>query len=201
MTPPSIPFAIKKPFTLVSISQTFANTAVSEIIVTELLPVPERLSTASARTVWRYGVYKRKGKRKQFYLDIDADGELVFAGHGVVKGDASLPRPQKPGSIFAVSGFSGNACFNLGGTVQEIQRLVDELNLNRAFKQHDAVLAIPPNSDGTYGSIGGVDDGIPVFPEIPSTHAVVLSIREKHPVLPQVPLGASVPAPDPFAGF
>lgn len=192
MTPPSIPFVLKSAFTLIGISDSMANTTHDEIIVASLLPVPEfrpRYSNSSQGS-WRYGTFKLKGKRKEFYIDIRTEDTLVFAGHGVVLRDWDLPRRTSGGGGFTVKKFSGNACINLGGTVEFIRQLVTEKNLNPAFKGHELVMAIPPLGDGTYGSKNSHDhdDGIPVFPDEPSTHAVVTRLREKHrPALAALP--------------
>lgn len=192
MTPPSIHFVLKAAFTLIGISDSMANTTHDEIIVASLLPEPlfrPRYSN-STQGNWRYGTFKLKGKRKEYYLEIRTEDTLVFAGHGVVMRDWDLPRRNSGGGGFTVKKFAGNACINLGGTVEFIRQLVTEKNLNPAFQGHELVMAIPPLGDGTYGSENSHDhdDGIPVFPETPSTHAVVTRIREKHrPALTLLP--------------
>jgi hypothetical protein len=67
----------------------------------------------------------------------------------------------------------GNACFNFLGDPQAVRQYIDDHNLNPYFNRHDAVLA-----HGNRVSTGG-DSAIPVYPEVPTTHAVIKDIRER----------------------
>lgn len=167
-TAPTIPFVKGQPFTIVGISSWLAHTTREEIVVTRLYDEPEALPRGKG---WRYGELKLKGKRKVFCLDI-TPSDLVFAGHGVVKVDGDVPL-QSDGT----TGFSGNACYNIAGTVEEVRALIEEKNLNPLFSKHDAVLAIPPGDDAR--TWYDRDDPRPVFEDEPTSRASVQRVREK----------------------
>lgn len=180
-SPPSIPFVKGQPFTLVGISSMMAHTTKDEIVVTTLYAEPEPLR----RGGWRFGELKLKGKRKVHYLDVQP-GDLVFAGHGTVLVDSDVPLAAD-----GTGGFSGNACYNLPGTVEEIRTLITEKNLNPMFSRHDAVLAIPPGDEAR--TWYDRDDPRPVFEDEPTASAPVQRTREKAAAV--VAGNATTPAP------
>jgi hypothetical protein len=193
MNHPVIPFITGKPFTLVGVSSTMANTTLEEVIVSSVLPEPVFLPAYAHAThgTWRYGTYKLKGKRKEFHLDVPSERTLVFSGHGVVMRDWDLPRVREPGRHCTVTTFAGNACINLGGTAVGIRTLIETRNLNPGFSGYDCVMAIPPVGDSY-----AMDTFIPVFPEVPSHHAVVQRYRAAAPAAACDPAnGGAPPAP------
>ncbi len=177
MTPPSIPFVLRQPFTLIAISDVLAHTTKDEIVVKTLLDVPvfRPRYTGSNTGVWRYGTAVLKGKRKEFHLDVNPASDLVFAGHGAVLVDHDVMSSDPATSRMICHGFSGNACINLAGTVEEIRELIVTRNLNPDFRNHDAVLALPPADEArTWYDHSKAE---PVFPDVPTSHAVVRKIR------------------------
>lgn len=177
MTPPSIPFVLRQPFTLIAISDVLAHTTKDEIVVKTLLAVPvfRPRYLGSNTGVWRYGTAVLKGKRKEFHLDVNPASDLVFAGHGTVLVDGDVMSSDPAISRMVSHGFSGNACINLAGTVDEIRELITTRNLNPDFRKHDAVLALPPADEAR--TWYNHDKAEPVFPEVPTTHAVIRRIR------------------------
>ena len=173
---PVIPFVKGQPFTIIKISEHLAHTTKEEIIVTSLLPTPE--FRKAHRPSWRYGTFKLKGKRKEFYLDIKA-GSIVFAGHGIVRIDSEV-RLSSTGD----SGFSGNACYNLCGTPEELRNLITTRNLNPEFTALDSVIAIPPGDDARTWYDKRRETL--AFPEVDTHHAVVQGMRERAATPPNV---------------
>lgn len=161
----SIPLEAGEKYTVYSLSG-MATTSRREVILTSVLEAPEfRKSyvsdTPSAYGNWRLGTYREFRKRKQYHLDVKADQALIIAGWGHLETDAD-----------AYHCFCGNACLNLAGTIQEVRNLVEK-NINQNFSNFDIILAYPePHMDLPD------HDGLMVYPDHPTTHAVVLRIRE-----------------------
>ena len=65
----------------------------------------------------------------------------------------------------------GNACYNFLGDVKTIRDYIENNNINEFFNRFDAILACEP------GTNNGATE-IPVFPEVPTTHAVVIRVRK-----------------------
>lgn len=95
-------------FTLFSVSNMLASTLMQEITVTTVIdPAPRGYDD------WRFGTFKPRNKRKQYYLDQDPTWFLAFAGWDLpVKSDFEW---FKAHSKDGVSGFLGNAKLNLCG--------------------------------------------------------------------------------------
>jgi len=141
-----------------------AMTSRREIRVIDVLSEPEfRPAYVNAtRGKWRLGTYKEGRKQTVFYFDINTAGTLIIPGilHGV-------PCDHEKWSSFAMS-----ATLNLAAPPERIREMV-ELNINPNFTEHDHIIAYPvPLNHGTG------DDGILVYPDAPSQHAVILRMRE-----------------------
>lgn len=138
-----------------------------EIRVVDVLPTPEfRPAYAGAtKGKWRLGTFKEGRKRTIYYLDIDAAETLIIPGtlHGV-------PCDHEKWSSFAMS-----ATLNLAATPERIRELV-ALNINPNFTHHDRIVAYPEPLNHTVG-----DGGILVYPEAPTSHAVIRRMREALP--------------------
>jgi len=107
--------------------------------------------------------FKPKGKRKQYYLPTFTESSLVFAGWDLpIKIDSEV---EKMGTYFMISTSRGNACLNLVGPIETIREYVQTKNLNENFTRFDEVIHI----DG--------EKETPVFPDVPTHHAVVERIR------------------------
>jgi hypothetical protein len=154
-------------YTVFTIFDWMAHTQKMEI---ELLTTPPELEfrpdhVNAPRGRHRLGTFKQRGKRKQFFLDVKLHGTLIFAGWDLdlLTDSEWSERHRDPGSN-VYHAFSGNACFNLGGTVAHVRAMIDAGNRNPHFTQWDAVLT---------------HDEQPVYPETPTSHSVVQRIREK----------------------
>jgi len=107
--------------------------------------------------------FRIHGQRKMFYLPKFNESALIFEGWDLpikTDGDISIQGP-----VFKTSTMRGNACLNLVGDMQLIKEWVQSKNLNENFTRFDEVIHI----DG--------DKETPVFPEVPTHHAVVERIR------------------------
>lgn len=160
----SIPIKTGEKYTIYSLSG-MATTSRREIIVTDVLETPEyRKSYASDKPspygIWRLGAYREHRKRKQYYLDLKMCQSLIIPGWHHSKTDAD-----------EYHCFSGNACLNLAGTVDEIKELVGK-NINLHFSNYDIILAYPvPHTELPD------HDGLMCYPDHPTTHAVVIRTR------------------------
>jgi len=107
--------------------------------------------------------YRVHNQRKMFYLPKFNESALIFDGWDIpIKYDGEI---QRMGKHFMLSTSRGNACLNLVGDIQLIKEWVQSKNLNENFTRFDEVIHI----DG--------DKETPVFPEVPTHHAVVERIR------------------------
>jgi len=107
--------------------------------------------------------FRIHGQRKMFYLPKFNESALIFDGWDIpIKYDGEITRQ---GAHFQTSTIRGNACLNLVGDMQLIREWVQSKNLNENFTRFDVVIHI----DGAKET--------PVFPEVPTSHAVVERIR------------------------
>ncbi len=135
--------------TLIEISPWMAMTVKREIEITGEL---------GGRTT-----YKVRDKRKQFYLSPPTDSTLVFEGWDLpIRTDGEV---IKIGAVFSSTTSRGNACLNLVAPLELIKEYVLIRNRNEKFTRLDTVIRI----DG--------EEEIPVFPDVPTSHAVVERIR------------------------
>jgi len=159
-----IPLEAGKHYTIYSGSDS-AMTVRREIRMIDVLPEPVFCPAYvnSTRGKWRLGTYKEGRKRSIYYLDVSAAATLIIPGilHGV-------QCDHEKWSAFAMS-----ATLNLAATPERIRELVD-LNINPNFTEHDHLVAYPvPLNHSTD------DDGILVYPDAPTQHAVIERMREK----------------------
>ena len=89
----------------------------------------------------------------------------MFLGDAPFKADGEVVI-DRPGSVFTSKIMRGNACLNLVGDPAVIKDWIMNKNLNASFSRFDSVILI----DG--------EKETPLFPDVPTSHAVVLRIRE-----------------------
>lgn len=148
-----IPVEIGRKYTLYKMSG-LASTVRREIVVVGVLDSPERRSSGD----YRIGAFREFRSQKGYYLQFDPITDLLIPGWG------HLPTDEE-----AYNAFSGNACVNIAGSVDDVRRLVEQ-NINSNFRSYDIVLAWP------HSHMKG--DGVPVFSEEPTDHAIVARLRE-----------------------
>ena len=159
--------------TMFGISDFMANTRKDRLKVKSILPLEFQPAYVDApRGQYRIGTVVAEGKRKEYYLDVDSS-TLIFEGWDCpIKTDAEIMQGS----------FSGNACLNLGGVpIEELKQWIETRNLNPLFTSRDAVLFVKPlaGEDDKFRH----DEGIPVYPDEPTAHAVVERVREKRATL------------------
>jgi len=108
----------------------------------------------------------KKGARKKFTIRPFNDEVMAFVGDVPFKIDSEITTND---GVFSSRIMRGNACFNLVGDSSEIKDWIMNRNINPDFKKYDYVLLV----DG--------DKEIPLFPEVPTSHAVVARVREAMP--------------------
>ena len=143
-----------------------ATTMRREVTVTLVKDEPEFAKAYVSQTPclsgsWRFGIHKVKSKRTTCFTSIKPIQDLIIPGWGHLQTDA-----------VAYHCFQGNACLNFAGTVDEVKGLI-ELNINPNFTAFDTVLALPvPHTQLPD------HDGLLVYPEHPTNHAVIERMRE-----------------------
>jgi hypothetical protein len=141
--------------TMISISEWMAHTIKKTVVSTGEVAADGR------------GIFKESlRKRNKFMLRPFGPGMLVFEGEVPFNTDSEIAL-MKPSSDMVVTQFRGNACFNFVGDPSVIKDWIEKRNLNEAFDQHDRVLVI----EGEKESL--------LFPDVETSHAVVLGIRAK----------------------
>lgn len=157
-----IPLMPGKSYTSYSISDS-AITSRSEFTVVTVLEEPEFLPdyVNALRGKWRLGTIKIGRKRKLFHLDVRAGGSLIVLGTGHLLADHE-----------AYDSWAMSATLNIAGSPEAIRELVNR-NINPHFDQHDRIVAYPAAL-----RTDGVENGILVYPETPTQHAVVEKMRE-----------------------
>src|SRR5262245_54218335 len=145
--------------TLLKIDDALAMTHRYELEVRELVP-PQRVGYQGSKT--RIAVVRARGKRKAFYLDVDADDILL---HGW---DLPFKADTEGGEVF-----SGNACFNLIGDPAAIRELVETLAVFPVADEAKAKILVSWTERRTCG-----DEGLELlYPDITTAHAVVNRIK------------------------
>jgi len=110
-----------------------------------------------------------KGARKKYHTPNLTNNEkdvLTFLNCNPFKISGEITRDT--GTGFTSTLTLGNACLNFYGTVEEVKDIVAQ-NLNENFRAFDTVMAIDVETD----------ESTPVYPEVPTGHAVVLKERAK----------------------
>lgn len=108
--------------------------------------------------------FAKNGTRKTFTIPKMFDkGTMIFAGEVPFKIDSEM---EVKNGISIIRMVRGNACYNFCGNPTVIKEYVRTKNLNENFSNFDAVLWI----DG--------EKEFPLFPDVPTSHAVVMRIRD-----------------------
>ncbi|RYG96445.1 MAG: hypothetical protein EON58_12085 [Alphaproteobacteria bacterium] len=159
---PRIPLKPGELYTSYSVSDS-AMTTRTEFKVVTVLEVPEfRPDYLNApRGKWRLGTIKIGLKRTLFHLDVRAAGTLFMPGTGHLLADHE-----------AYNSWAMSATLNIAGSPEAIRELVGK-NINPHFAQHDRIIAYPERL-----RTDGRENGILVYPEVESDHAVILRMRE-----------------------
>lgn len=110
----------------------------------------------------------KKGARKKFTLkDTFKSDQLLFTGEVPFKTDGETPTLKATGTGFTTSTIRMNACLNFTGDPAVIKDWIEHKNLNSAFTSYDYVVHV----DG--------DKETPLYPEVPTSHAVIERMRNK----------------------
>lgn len=174
----SSPFTAGQKLTIISISEG-GHTVKRQIQVATVAEVTPRLHYQNGPVDgYRYGTYKEKGKRKEFYLDIQLDA-LVFDGWDIpILIDNEIP---------GYGGFHGNACLNLtlAGDFslfddserldligKGLRALIERKNLSPFFTERNKAAIIIPGATVH-------DDGTLLYPEIETSHGVIERMKER----------------------
>lgn len=158
----NIPLLTGQKYTIYTISEMMATTQRKEVIIDNLYPEPQHHPrfTGQHRSpsgTWKYGGYREHRGRKVFHLTLRPSQDIIIPSWGHLDSD-----------LGAYGSFSGNACLNLAGSVEEVRQLMKK-NINSNFCRHDIVLACPvPWTEGEYQE---------VFSESDTDHAVILQKR------------------------
>jgi hypothetical protein len=149
---------IGEKYTIFYIDSMLAMTHKQEIVIT-------RIDQNS-----RKYIYKVKGKRKEFYLNLRQRPAIFLGYNQPFSCDTDDAFNKGELGAFALTRIMrGNACYNFMGKADEIKIWIEENQLNPDFEK-DRVLAIEGNEE------------IVVYPEFNSEHAVINRIlREKEP--------------------
>lgn len=100
--------------TIFSISSMMAHTMARRWNVKQIQEA-EIVKSGYDEWVWRLGGGTDKPRaRKRYWIDLDPRNQLMFDGHDIpIYTDSENPGRRDPSTGFSVSGFTGNACFNL----------------------------------------------------------------------------------------
>ena len=111
----------------------------------------------------------KKGARKKYTMrSLDKKDMLVFLGDAPFKTDGEVPVSLRGDGIFTSTMMRGNACLNLVGDPVVIKDYILNKNLNTSFTCFDYVLIIDVDADKE----------TPLFPDVPTSHAVVERVRK-----------------------
>jgi hypothetical protein len=158
-----IPLTSGQKYTLYHCSES-AMSQREEITVASVLeePVFRPAYVGASRGKYRLGTYKRFRKRGEFHLDVKASETLIVPGWGHLMVDHE-----------AYGNFACSATLNIAGTLEEVCRLV-EANINPNFAAHDTLLSFT----AAWNEMPG-QEGVPVYPDTPTSHTVIERLREK----------------------
>jgi hypothetical protein len=159
------PLQVGQKLTFITVNS-MAMTVYERIQVATLLAEPQFL-----RGKLRFGTFKARGKRKEFYLDIEEHATLVFDGWAVpFISDADATRPN--GNSFWM-----NACMNLAGDAQVIKDWVENRNLNEKFcdSSKAKILIFPPDGMPKPENF----EGTILYPDLEAGSAVIDRMKER----------------------
>lgn len=151
------PFKIGDQVTVIYIDTMLAMTHRNEITVTATLSEPVDLGYNNETR--RYGTCKRRGKRKEFYLQAERECSIFLRGW-------DLPLTVDTDGHGGI--MRGNACFNFVGDEDKI----------RTTLALCAVVAITDEQRASLVLCTGESERL-LYPEIRTPHAVVNRMKEK----------------------
>jgi hypothetical protein len=146
--------------TLLTIDDCLAMTHRYEL---EALTVLEPQAVGYQSRKRRVATVRQRGKRKAFYLDLSAD-DILLDGW-----DVPFKTDGEAGGVF-----SGNACFNLVGSVGTIREYLETRAVLPVSDQAKAKVLVADSPRSTCDDRGLVL----AFPEIETHHAVVNRFKQ-----------------------
>jgi hypothetical protein len=153
-------------YTIIGVGQMLAMTFRSEITV-------KGVDSKTGEPFW---VERGKRKQKIFAQPVGRD-MLVLEGWDL---PLRIDQDQNKADGYIIC---GNACLNFLGRPEFVRDFIDKHNLNEYFARQDVILA---HGDKVIAN-GAEESGVPVYPEAPTTHAVVKRMREKFGLAGQAP--------------
>jgi hypothetical protein len=146
-------------------------------------PLSQRTNTVRGSCV--AAVIRKDGTHKLPALGIKPEGKpivftlmrpdtLVFRGQAPVQSDVEASKCRRAAASVYPS--EQNGCLNLVGDPAPLRAFLGR-NLNKAFAAFDRIIAVRHDDNGAGLIIRRRQ--LPVFPEVPTTHAVVKRIRDE----------------------
>ncbi len=153
-------YEIGNKYTVIGVGSMLAMTSKTEFKVKDLQEDGSPIFTLAPRG------------RKLKLLPSDWKTEcLIFNGWDIeLKIDADSEGTKD--GVFTSKLMLGNACFNFMGSADFVKNYIEKYNLNTNFSKWESILAhgdLVTDKD---------EDATPVYPEVPTTHAVVNRVRE-----------------------
>jgi hypothetical protein len=157
-----------------------AMTCFQRIIVTGTCDFPYETHGYQGK-LSRIGAYKEgQRKRKKYHLDVELTKCFIFMGHDIpVRPDSENSAVSSSCGNFSVSTFSGNACWNFVSElpIDDMRDWIEENCISSPCTDVRAsMLYIKYGEHPEYG--------YPVYPNLPSNHAVIQQVRESHGLNP-----------------
>ncbi len=156
-------YKVGEKYTVIAVSDSFAMTNKTEIKVKEVKEDGSPIFTLAPR-----------GRKLKQLMGNGRTDHLVFHGWDIeLKIDSEAKQIEVGQGLLGGVIMCGNACYNFLGTPEFVKNYIEKYNLNGYFNRYDSILAhgerVTDNDESAE----------PVYPETPTTHAVVLRIREK----------------------
>lgn len=149
-------------YTIIRISEWMATTTKDEIEV-----IGVSAATVNDKTIAR-NIYKSKGKRKQYLLDLSRECIALPGWDLPVKVDTEF------------YSFSGNACFNLvGSSMAEVKYWIETKAVLPLTDQIKGKITFTPVEFFRQNRMSLFDEQELMYPEIDCYHAVVTRIKER----------------------
>ena len=135
------------------------------IFAVNFMGITSRSEIVIAKFLVGKPVFKQKGKRKEYYLDIN-EKTAIFKGW-----DIPIHCDSEGGS------FRGNACLNFIGSKEEIKNFIDFNNINEILDK-SIILAVSQ-------TVGKGAKEVVVYPDqvIPGSHAVIDRVLQSEKVV------------------
>lgn len=154
--------------TVINIDGMMAMSHRKEILVKSIC---EPLRTGYQKDKLRIGTMTQRGKRKEFYLDVER-GMLFFEGWDLpLKVDTDKTQSELSMTGFNCSTMRGNACYNFVGDKKVIKDYLLNKQINDEVQDEHLAKCLIIN--------GNDHDGELLFPEIETGHAVINQIKNK----------------------